>query len=324
MRCCVIIMGCKFNPGLRNMEAIYDTYITLYNKNKKDFDNEYDFYFYDGGNEKFSVEKYKEYANIIHCVSGDDISNTYQKSLESYKWIVENKKYDWIIRVNISTYINLYVLDKFLNCANKNTIYANQFCAYLYNWHYLNDCFPRGDAHIIHFEIFKKAIEKSEELDISKINDGTDKVDDVLLGMLYIKAYEDLYVNNYQTIYYNFLPEEINDIKNNPKLLNDSAYCIFTRLKTCPPNTQSSYSWNDNEYRQQDIIKFEIINFLIEKNKKIYNSVSNSDIFNGITENSNINCLIPYMNLEKSSLDSISFEDLKNVIIKKHSKDIIY
>lgn len=324
MKCCVLIMGCKVNPGLRNIEAIYNTYITLYNKNKKDFTHSYDFYFYDGGNDKLSVEKYKEYANIIHCVSGDDIHNTYQKSLEAYKWIIGNKEYDWVIRVNISTYVNLYILDKFLSCANKNTIYANQFCVYLYNWHYLNDCYPRGDSHIIHFDIFKKAILKSDELDISKIQDKTDKVDDVLLGMLYMKAYDDLYVNNYQTLFYNFLPIDVESIKKDIDVLSKSFLFIFTRLKTCPPNTQSGYSWNDNEYRKQDIEKFDIINLSIEQNKKAYEDFTNKEVYDYLIKDSNKKAIQLYVDLEKSSLEYINFEDLKKIVIKKHSKDIIY
>lgn len=327
MRCCVIIMGCKVNPGLRNMEAIHNSYMTLYNENKKDFVNEYEFYFYDGSNEDFSVEKYKKYANIVHCVSGDDIHNTYQKSLECYKWIVNDKEFDWVVRVNISTYVNMYMLDNFLNYANKDKIYANQFCAYLYNWHYLNDCFPRGDAHIVSFDVLKKAIKQSDFLDIDKIKGNTDKVDDVLMGLLYMKSFDDLYINHYEIINYTFLPQEVNIILSNPDdvIIKNSFYTIFTRLKTCPTNAQSGYSWEDNEYRKQDIFKFDIVNNIIKNNKSLYFSNKIKEkLYEIVLEKANDSYLVPYLNLNKSSLDGIDFIELKNLIKDKYSESIIY
>lgn len=323
MKCCILIMGCKVNPGLRNMDAIHDTYITLYNENKNDFENDFDFYFYDGDNEKFYVDKFKEYANIIHCVNKDDIHSTYQKSLEAYNWIIENKKYDWIVRVNISTYVNLYALDKFLNFANKNTIYANQFCVYLYNWHYLNDCYPRGDANIVPFNIFKKAVLKSKTVKPEKIQDRTDKVDDVLMGMAYINSYNDLYINHYQVIDYNFLPFGISEINEKSAVVLNSVTCIFTRLKTCPPNTDSGYSWNDNEYRVQDVEKLKLVNVVIKKYaKKLF--INEKNIYNSLISDAETKFLVPYMDLNRNSLNSINFKDLKKIINKKYSNNIIY
>lgn len=318
-------MGCKVNPGLRNMKAIYETYISLYNENKKHFDNEFDFYFYDGGNDTFSVKKYEKYANIIHCVSGDDINNTYQKTIESYEWIVNNKNYDWVVRVNISAYVNMFVLDKFLNCADKDKVYANMFCAYLHNWHYLNDCFPRGDAHILSFEVLKKAISIKDSLDVDSIEEGMDKVDDTLMGILYMKAFEDLYVNHYSIINYCFLPQEVWSIKKNeaPNISQSLCY-IFTRLKTCPPDVNSGYSWDDNLYREQDFIKFHIVNNLVKEHMSVYYLMSNDKIHSVSLDNASSSSYIPYLDLKECRLDGISFEGLKNIIIKKHNTSIIY
>jgi hypothetical protein len=48
---------------------------------------------------------------------------------------------------------------------------------------------------------------------------------------------------------------------------------VFTRLKTCPPNTLTSdYSWSDNEYRKYDIIKLKAFNDYINTNKEFFKS----------------------------------------------------
>lgn len=324
MRCCVLIMGCKVNPGLRNMEAIYDTYITSYFKNKSDFINEYDFYFYDGGNEVFTIEKYKEYANIIHCISDDGLYGTFEKTIETFNYIVYNKKYDWVIRVNISTYVNLYYLDLFLQYASKDKVYANKFNAFLSNYNYLNDVYPRGDAYIISFDRLKKITQNQNFFDIRKEFDdgGSDLVDDVLIGAILLNTFEDLYVEHYKLLNYFYNPYTPNCI--NKDLLNISFNAIFTRLKTTPPNKNSGYSWDDNEYRKMDVEKFNIINNFIYNNKDIYKKCDNVFVFNNcLCENASKN--IPYINMsniKNGVIQMCSFNDIVEIIKLKYSNNL--
>lgn len=318
-------MGCKINPGLRNMEAIYNTYITSYFTNRDDFIGEYDFYFYDGGNDVFTVEKYKEYANIIHCTSDDGLFGTFEKTIESFNYIVDNKNYDWIIRVNISTYINLYYLDIFLQNANKDKVYANKFNAYLHNYNYLNDCYPRGDAYILSFERLKKVVTSQKYFDIRKeFDDGkTDLVDDILIGALLLNTFDNLYVEYYELLNYTYNPYTLNYI--NKDILNISFNTIFTRLKTIPLNQISGYSWDDNEYRKMDIEKFNIINNFVYNNKEVYKKCDNAIIMKNCIYTNKDKKDIPYINtstLTNGILYTCSFNDIKEIVKLKYNNNL--
>ena len=318
-------MGCKVNPGLRNMEAIYNTYITSYFANRDDFVGEYDFYFYDGGNDALTIEKYKEYANIIHCTSDDGLFGTFEKTIESFNYIVDNKNYDWIIRVNISTYINLYYLNIFLQNANKDKVYANKFNAYLHNYNYLNDCYPRGDAYILSFERLKKVVISQKYFDIKKeFDDGkTDLVDDILIGALLLNTFDDFYVEHYELLNYTYNPYLINNI--NKKILNISFNTIFTRLKTVPPNKNSGYSWEDNKFREMDIEKFNIVNNFIYNNKDVFKNCDKTIIDrNCICKDKNKKD-IPYItmhNIQTGVVKLCGFNDIKEIIKLKYNNNL--
>lgn len=319
MRCCVLIMGCKVNPGNRNMKAIHDTYIASYFKNKNLFKNEYEFYFYDGGNDVFSVEKYYDYANIIHCSSGDGINSTFEKTIESFEWITSNKNFDWVVRVNISTYINLFYLDVFLQKCDINNVYANRFNCYINNYNYLNDCYPRGDAYILSFNKIKQIVEVSKKYSIrEELSDGkTDLVDDVLIGALLIKTFDDLYINHYKLLNYTFLPYLLYNLTKDDIVL--SANTIFTRVKTIPPdNFYSGYGWEDNKYRNDDVLKIKLINTVIYNNKNIYKGKEDLIIKNCILEkyNKDIYYKKDFINNEISVM---SFNELINYIKYKRN-----
>lgn len=73
--------------------------------------NNIDLYFYRGG----ANENYLDKENhIIYLKSPDDLFGTYEKTIDAFKWLIENnKEFDYIIRTNTSTYVNVKAIEQF-------------------------------------------------------------------------------------------------------------------------------------------------------------------------------------------------------------------
>lgn len=241
MKCCILVMADNRELSARNLMAINQTYINGYYLDKDSFDNEFTFYYYTGGYNNFNVVD-----NHIQCVSPDNIDGTFYKTIEAFNYC-RKMNFDFIVRTNISTYINLRLLDKCLSLFNKDVIYCNKISTYLDD-NLLNKYYPRGDAYIIHNDLLCKCLDLLEHYSPSDEYTLDDKYDDVLFGMLVLKVFGDDFVEHIKPMQYNCLLETTL----HPCVKN----CIFSRLKTCPPNTHSGYSWDDNEYRLYDIKKF--------------------------------------------------------------------
>lgn len=66
--------------------------------------------FYRGDSDSTYLEK-----DVLHLTSDDTLIGTYQKTIDCFKWLVENKEFDYIIRTNTSTYINVDAIQQFLS-----------------------------------------------------------------------------------------------------------------------------------------------------------------------------------------------------------------
>lgn len=307
MKCLIVIMGSNVEPSIRNIQAIKDTYIQLYNNHKNVFTHEYDFLIYRGNKKLRQLNQYE-----LDLISPDDIENTFEKTIEAFQYINDNIQYDWIVRTNISTYVNLLVLDKMLSNLDNETVYCNKICTYLNSEKYHNLVFPRGDAYIIHKNIINNILEiyktyKPKDDNIS----GIEYVDDTMLGLLLLKYFNNKTHNHIQLLNYNFIPHEYDKIDKNE--INNSAFLPFTRLKTCPPNTYSGYSWGDNLYRLHDVIKFKIVNKFIEFN---INEIINDNFDNFIYKYDD-ECIITINN----EMNVVSFLELKKLLDKNNEED---
>ena len=313
MKILVLIMGAVKQPATRNMETIRNSYIKLYNENK--FNNEFEFLFYIGNSEKTYQEN-----DILYCNAPDDIEHTFDKTIAAFNYISKNKDFDFLIRTNISTYINIPLLDVVVNNLNNDNIYANQFNAYLTSIKYINDVYPRGDAYIISKNKLSEILNLYDKINFEEVKNVLDNCDDTLIGLLYLKSYKDLYINHYIQLQYNFLPFFANDLSTDNYL--DSCNVIFTRLKTCSPDASiSGYSWDDNEYRLEDVKKFNNINNIIKHNIHLYKDLDNINVLEIITRPQHRD--IPIIDLKGQKYVFTEWNDLKNIVIKKHSDEII-
>lgn len=74
--------------------------------------------FYRGGSDNTYLEN-----DVLHLTSDDTLLGTYQKSIDCFKWLVENKQFDYIVRTNTSTYINVDAIQQFLEFnVNEETV----------------------------------------------------------------------------------------------------------------------------------------------------------------------------------------------------------
>ena len=254
MKVLVLIMSGNMQPALRNEAAIFDTYVKSYNDNKDLFNHEYEFMSYRGGYSDVKLNN-----NILELTSPDDISGTFQKTMDAFNYI-KNYEFDYLIRVNISAYINLFILDNYIETFNKDKIYCNAICTYYNSIKYKNEMFPRGDAYIIHKELFNNILNFYTDFNVyDNIDDGVDNPDDSLFGILLSNYFNHQTHNHIQLLNYSFIPQPIQYI--DPYTFKLGALTIFSRLKTCPSTeSHSGYSWNDNEYRLHDVVKFKSLN----------------------------------------------------------------
>lgn len=106
----ILCMSCNQERYVNDEDIIRETW------GKNIIDGEYDnleIYFYRGGSKK---EYFDEEKHIIYLTSDDDLYSTYNKSIDAFRWIKKNvPDYDYIIRTNTSTYINIDAILHFLN-----------------------------------------------------------------------------------------------------------------------------------------------------------------------------------------------------------------
>ena len=124
------------------------------------------------------------------------------KHRELYKYIVEHPEYDWIIKTNVSTVVNLELIYKM---AERGYIWSTNLYAASIMWDahvtgtieykgspmmYSN--FPIGFFHLAHRELWKDIYDAYDEVvgavleNCHKDNPGFEPNDDVLLGPLLI------------------------------------------------------------------------------------------------------------------------------------------
>ena len=270
----ILVMGTKNNPSTRNIEAFKNTVVDYCVKHKDDLQHNYKFVFYyaDSLVESISVTSNETSTSFdILIPITESVHRTFEKTRTSLLVTRDIIKPDLYIRTNISTYINIPLLDKVAEQLNKDdVVFCNKIGTHLnLSSLYFNKVFPRGDLMIFNksvvdvIDVFGKRYMYS---DIDGPVTGVDHVDDCLISVCLRDVYGSSYHKHIQMIKYNYLPESEPDYD---KL---NVMCIGTRLKTVPCGMHSGYSWNDNDYRLFDVIKFQ----------NVHNIVMEYDYSNGV------------------------------------------
>lgn len=293
MKVAVLIMSANKEPSLRNIEAMRETFIKQVEDGS--FKNDYDFfeYYFDENLEIEKVEVIQKSKNFYSIRIGgyETVYRTYEKTYFAFKHLIESDsfpEYEKFIRINISSYLNMNLLDSVIESAEDNKIYAAALNTYINGEvpELANHLYARGDFYIMSRKTVKGILDYGKDILYNDIADKNrlmiNHVDDTLMGYAYIQ-YMGLkhYFDNLNMVYYGFIPnptENLDEISNN---INKNA--LTTRVKTVPPTVAySGYSWDDNEYRLYDVKKIKIIHEILKNCK--YTTKSINDLIVPIKE----------------------------------------
>ena len=280
-----MVMAANVEPSTRNLDAIQNTLVKYQNEHKGRFKHEYDFYFYwsggEGMEEEVKISDSTKYHNLkfIEVKEEESVYRTFEKSIKAFDYIYRNNEYDWYVRMNISMWLNLDLLDAAIATFKPNSMYGNALNSYVnLNCAYCDDLYVRGDLMIFDKNVMKGILDHAMKFLYSdwnmKLRDGVDHVDDCLIGCCYIDYAGPEYYKRLYMLSYTYLPDyEVNGE------LKPQKYNIGTRVKTVPPNeTYSGYSWGDNEWRKKDCDKMIKLTEYVENNPFTYIGLKMKDV----------------------------------------------
>lgn len=270
-------MATEQNPSIRNVEAFKNTVVKFCDDNVDKLKHEYTFVFYYAGEDK----KIKENDNIYRFSYNMDESvyRTFEKTrlaLIDTRLII---KPDLYVRVNISTYINIVLLDTLAEqIYDSDMIICNKINTHINNIlsPFFNCVYPRGDFMVFKNDVTDAIVYCGERYmyNNTKMNGiklGVDHVDDCMIGVCLKDCYGNDYYKKISTVRYNYVPDK------QPDYTEIDLMSIASRIKTVPPNKCSGYSWDDNEYRLFDVNKFEGL-YDIYKNVEYNNDITLNDV----------------------------------------------
>lgn len=149
------------------------------------------------------AEDVKLVGDILYIKGDESILNITHKTLESFRYILDSEsEFDFIIRSNMSTVINLFKLDEFLNSIPNQNIYCggNILCLHLIDHYcgilddrYFGTHYVHGTSMILSEDSVEFCVKNKDLFDCGV-------VDDVSFGVFFknklSKTYENLFKYN--------------------------------------------------------------------------------------------------------------------------------
>jgi hypothetical protein len=203
----ILVMSCNKDRFIKEENAIRETYA------KDILENKYSnikLIFYRGGSEE---SYYDETINTYFSKERDDLDGTYHKTIDVFKWVSETfDDFDYIIRTNTTTYINIDAIRQFLELKddyNGFIIGPDLLIIGVNNW------VPtiRG-----HFQIYSKSVIVDLIANPIEIECG---IDDIVIGFMLHKIYDSKYLERILAI-------DGEHLENNFKA-NNKLYCVKVR-----------------------------------------------------------------------------------------------
>ena len=200
----ITVMSCNDDFFIKQEQIMKETWIKQLNQ----FDN-IDYIIY-RGDPDIQKHKYDKEQHVLSLKCEDDLDNTYKKTYYAFKLANKIYDYDYIFRTNTSTYVNITLLNQFIQELSNDEILwssdlyslSNSFCPYpLY-------LYGRGNGMILS----KKLINIILSEGISHLYLG--KCDDWMIGNIlnsyWIKQGKDYldYIKGYKHGWYKCVPEE--------------------------------------------------------------------------------------------------------------------
>lgn len=220
----ILSMSCNQERYINEENAIRQTWGEEILEGK--YDN-IELLFYRGDSDSTYLEK-----DVLHLTSNDTLTGSYQKTIDCFKWLVENKEFDYIIRTNTSTYINVDAIQQFLNFD----VDENITCGSYLLLNHINNFIPFCPGFYLIFS--KKTIEL-----LIKNRLSINSYDDNSFAISLIKEYGKKYLEEYikEIDYVNF-----NDI-NSTYLGN--VYCVRVKDEQNELNTANNMKITHERYK---------------------------------------------------------------------------
>lgn len=111
-RILIMIMSCNEEFFIKQEQVLRETYLSILPDNM-------DYIIYRGG---YNEQRFNDEEDVLELTSKDDLEHTYHKTFEAIAWANENVMFDYIFRTNTSTYINIDLLNAFVQSLNNDSI----------------------------------------------------------------------------------------------------------------------------------------------------------------------------------------------------------
>lgn len=174
----ILAMGANVCPHTEWLKCVNDTFA------KSLINNEYDnikYFYYTGDSNDELI------CNNNHIITKASDKNTMSKTIEVFKYILNNYDFDFIFRTNLSNYINIKLLDAFIQRLNNDimNIYGSDKIYKMYHNNNIVHSYIRGNSMIISRKMIKELINEYDNNEYDEV----EYCDDELIGRIYFNWY---------------------------------------------------------------------------------------------------------------------------------------
>lgn len=309
----IAIMSCNNELYLHEEQKVKDTWIRFI----ENFEN-IDYIIFKGG-EKTEYNNHELILNVE-----DDLAHTYQKNLELFKWIKENNiEYDYFIRTNCSTFLNIPLINDYLT-YHFNNYFTDHRIMHI-ETHWVDNVYIFTGK----FFIFRKKHIEFLINNIQDISSGKDYYDDYYFSKTFMSGKNISYENskrlsNYDYMNFKQLPIKfINNIQTKIDNINFEDIQSYSDIETCLAVCCKPFGNNDVKVIHDSLEK--LYNIVLNEYK--FNEVEQRKIYNfsnnNYSHNQNIQRMFihePTYCLVLSINDQIILNNYLNYILNKKSE----
>lgn len=259
-------MSCNQEHFIKQETDCINTYLSVLPDNV-------DYIIYRGG----PNYTYNEASHLLCVPERDDLKNTYNKTFAAFNWVTKNRDYDYILRTNTSTYINVELLNAFIQTLTNDTDIWGSEIFYDYLNQNVRGMYLRGNCLLLSRKHIKTIL-----------NDGlicylmsNRLIDDETIGAIFlthpeynIKSFTECWYKSSKTPY---SYHQISNMNNTDKSFDLLKKCVAIQIK----------NWYDRSLEQKhyleiyEVFKTNKYDNILDSIKFIYDYSKHPDIFLG-------------------------------------------
>lgn len=195
----IVIMSCNNDFFIEQEKTLKETYLSILPDNV-------DYVIYRGGNNK---DEFRENKHLLLLNVEDDLHNTYKKTYKALDYIHDNFNYDYILRTNTSTYININLLVAFVQNLEDTDKYNDNVWGAEYVKHIEETNVCKNIPYIRGNAILLSVPNVLDILDYGKsytYMNNTALIDDEIIGIILYAILGDDYLKCFGEAWYKSIP----------------------------------------------------------------------------------------------------------------------